>query len=581
MNNLKLLIFIIFILPNSILSQVGIGTTTPQGQLDVSSTNLGLVVPRVTSVEDVSDGNSNNAVNGTVVYDLSRQKMCFRIDDTWVCTGLDGMGGTDTEVITDPISIVSGYIKSSNTDSNDNFGYAVSLSSDGSRLAISANYEDSNATGINGDQSDDSASGSGAVYVFVNSGSAWSQEAYIKASNTNNTDLFGVSIHLNSDGSYLAVGAEREDSNAAGINGDQTNNSETDSGAVYVFKRTGTSWAQEAYIKASNTGSNEYFGKSVSLNSDASYLAVGAYRENSNATGINGDQTDNSATNAGAVYVFKRSGTTWTQEVYIKGSNTESEDNFGISVNLNSDASYLAVGANGEASNATGINGDESNNSKATSGAVYVFNRAGSTWTQEAYIKASNTDNDDFFGQSVSISSDASILVVGAYREASNAIGIDGDQTNNSATNAGAVYVFNRTGTIWSQQSYIKGSNTEAVDYFGYSVNISNDGTKFAVGAYREDSIAIGINGNESSNGASASGAVYLFKKSGSTWAQEAYIKASNTEANDLFGYSLSINSNGSGLAVGAYGEDSNATGIGGDQTNNSSGASGAVYIIE
>ncbi len=102
------------------------------------------------------------------------------------------------------------------------------------------------------------------------------------------------------------------------------------------------------------------------------------------------------------------------------------------------------------------------------SGAAYVFTNDGTTWSQQAYLKASNSGASDQFGWWVAISGDT--LVVGAPYEDSHAAGVNGDQNDNSATQSGAAYVFNRDGTTWSQQSYLKASNSEASDYFGFSV---------------------------------------------------------------------------------------------------------------
>jgi hypothetical protein len=133
------------------------------------------------------------------------------------------------------------------------------------------------------------------------------------------------------------------------------------------------------YFKASNTGAGDRFGNSVALSADGGTLAVAAHSEGSNATGINGNEADNSAIWAGAVYVFIRTGSTWSLQAYVKASNTGADDRFGASVALSSDGNMLAVGANGEASNATGINGNEADNSASDAGAVYVFTRTGST----------------------------------------------------------------------------------------------------------------------------------------------------------------------------------------------------------
>jgi len=175
------------------------------------------------------------------------------------------------------------------------------------------------------------------------------------------------------------------------------------------------SFVQQAYLKASNTDSLDGFGFSVAISGDT--VVVGAAGEDGVATGINGDQSNNSAQRSGAVYVFTRSGTSWSQQAYLKASNTDSSDNFGISVAISGDT--VVVGANGEASNATGVNGDQDDNSAAGAGAAYVFTRNGTVWSQQAYLKASNTGGGDEFGQAVAIYDNT--LVVGAHLEDSNA----------------------------------------------------------------------------------------------------------------------------------------------------------------
>ena len=460
------------------------------------------------------------------------------------------------------------YLKASNTGANDFFGYPMALSGD--TLVIGAYNEDSNAVGVNGNQADNSASDSGAVYVFIRSGGVWSQQAYLKASNPNVDDSFGDSVDISGD--TIVVGTAYEDSNATGVNGNQLDNSADTSGAAYVFTRTGTTWSQQAYLKASNTDAGDYFGKFVRISGDT--IAVTAYYEDSNATGINGNQADNSAEDSGATYIFTRTGSTWSQQAYVKASNAEAFDYFGYyAMALSGDT--LAVASSYEASSATGVNGNQADNSAPYSGAVYVFTRTGSTWSQQAYLKASNTKTEDYFGYpSMSLSGDT--LAVGASYEDSNATGVNGNQADTSAVESGAVYVFTRTGSTWSQQAYIKASNTEAGDYFGTDVSLSGD--ILAVGAPDEDSNATGVNGNQADNSAPASGAAYVFTRTGTNWYQHSYLKASNTEASDYFGYSLSLS--GNTVAVGAYGEDSNATGVNGNQADNSALNSGAAYVF-
>jgi FG-GAP repeat len=143
------------------------------------------------------------------------------------------------------------------------------------------------------------------LYVFLRDGAgAWSQQAYVKASNTGVDDSFGWSVALSGDGNTLAVGAEREDSNATGIGGNQADNSVGSGGAVYVLVRDGAgAWSHHGYVKGSNTGP-DVFGYRVALSGDGNTLAVGANEEDSNATGLGGDQLDDTASNAGAVYLY-------------------------------------------------------------------------------------------------------------------------------------------------------------------------------------------------------------------------------------------------------------------------------------
>ncbi|MDQ6989128.1 MAG: hypothetical protein Q9M19_04535, partial [Mariprofundaceae bacterium] len=466
------------------------------------------------------------------------------------------------------------FVKASNTDTIDHFGWSLSLSGDGNTLAVGAFTENSNATGIDGNQLDNTARNSGAVYVFVRSGSAWVQQAYLKASNARPNAKFGNSVSLSQNGNTLAVGSSQEKSSAVGVGGNQTDTGAMGSGAVYVFNRSGISWVQQAYVKASNTGVFHNFGCSVSLSGDGNTLAVGAMSEG-NAAG--GNQAGN-PTRSGAVYVFSRTALSWVQQAYLKASNVDLNDNFATSVSLSHDGNTLAVGAGDEDSAAVGIGGNQSSNAALGSGAAYVFFRTGGIWAQQAYIKASNTGAGDRFSQQVSLSGDGNTLAVGAYGEGSAATGINGNQGSNAAINSGAVYVFSRIGAIWTQQAYLKASNTGAGDSFGVSINLSSDATTLAVGATLERSNTTGIGGNQQSNAHIKAGAVYVFSRSGTNWVQESYVKASNTRAKSSFGIAVGLSGNGSILAVGAS-DDSNAIGVGGNQANAAARDSGAVYL--
>jgi hypothetical protein len=414
----------------------------------------------------------------------------------------------------------------------------------------------------------------------------WVQEAYLKAPNRDSEDYFGTATSISGD--TIVISTNYEDSNQTTItNGSQANsdNSNVQSGAAYVFKRTGTIWTQEAYLKASNTGSQDYFGYSTAVSENT--IVAGAYGEDSNQTtitnGPNGS-SDDSSSNSGAAYVFRRTGTNWAQEAYLKASNNHANDFFGISVAISGDT--IVVGANQEDSSQTTItNGPNasSDDSSTNSGAAYVFRRTGTTWAQEAYLKATNNDSQDHFGVAVSISGET--IVIGANLEDSNQNTITNGpeaSSDNSNGQSGAAYVFKRTGTTWSQEAYLKASNNGSDYYFGNSVAI--DGDTIVVGASYEDSNQTTVtNGpNASSDKSSnASGAVYVFKRTGTTWKQEAYLKAANNNANDEFGYSVSIS--GATVVVGAPYEDSNQTTITNGReasSDNSSGSSGAAYVF-
>ena len=490
------------------------------------------------------------------------------------------------------------YIKASNAGPGDQFGVggtllgdAVALSADGRTLAIGAPYESSGATGVDGDQADESAYGAGAAYVFIRDGEDWQQQAYVKASNAGFTDNFGFFVALSGDGSTMAVSARFEASSSTGVNSVQDDDSIPQAGAVYVFGRDGGTWSQQAYIKASNTGEagrgnelgdGDQFGFSLTLSADGNTMAVGAITEDSAAPGIDGDQSDNSAMSAGAVYLYSRSGTDWTQQAYVKPTNPGGGDLFGYSVALTADGDMLAVGAFDEDGSPAGTNEVQNDDINGT-GAVYVFTRAGSAWTQTAYLKASNGEQSDSLGVAVAISDNGNTLVSAALDEDGATTGIGSTPVPDLETNTstGAVYVFVRDAEGWSEQAYIKASNTGRDDWFGSRLALSGDGGTLAVGAQLEDSGARGVNADQDDDTAQEAGAVYLFIRDGTAWSQNAYAKASNTEAFDEFGSSMALSRDGSLLAVGARGEDSAATGANADQNDNSGFESGAVYIFQ
>jgi hypothetical protein len=422
--------------------------------------------------------------------------------------------------------------------------------------------------------------------------SAWKQAAYVKASNPRAGAQFGYAVALSADGNTLAVGTQMEESAATGINGNQNDHSVFGAGAVYVYVRRANAWSQQAYIKASNTGQDDQFGFGVALSADDNTLAVSAPYEDSAATGINGNQTDDTMPNSGAVYVFTRMGTTWSQQSYIKAANTgetEEGDQFGYSISLSGDGNMLVVGAIGEDSAATGVNGKQDDNSAQGAGAAYVFARSGGTWSQQAYLKAANAGANFLFGYSVAFSGDGSTIAVGSFDEGGSSREINGPYDRRAA-GTGAVYVFTRGqsgGAGWLQQAYLKAKEGDRQDSMGCWVAISDDGNMVAAGALDEDTMVPGINVVQSGHSGvvdgpddNSSGAAYVFARNGTMWTEAANFKASNLGKNDWFGIRLHLSGDGHTLAVGAPNEDSAAQGINGKQDDDSADEAGAVYLF-
>ena len=385
----------------------------------------------------------------------------------------------------------------SDAAAGDMFGSAVELSADGNYAICGARQGNT---------------GTGAAYIFLRSGSNWNQQAKITASNAGASDYFGAegSASLNSDGTYAMVGAKYEDTGGG------------NAGMVYVFTRSGTNWSQQTTLQASDRSALQNFGFHVSLNSDATYAAISAPSD------------AGSSSNEGAVYIFTRSGSTWTQQAKLVASDAAASLYFGQQISINDDGSYVIIGAYGDSTIGT------------SNGAAYVFTRSGSTWTQQAKITAPNAASYDYFGWDVGMNSDGSYVVISRYSENSN---------------TGSAYVFTRSGSTWTQQAKLTASDGATGDRFAINMAISRNGSYIIVGA----------NG-ENDNGTNA-GAAYVFKRSGSTWTQQRKIISSDIQASDFFGTEVSISSEGEYIIIGAYAEDGGA----GDPKSNA----GAAYIYE
>ena len=294
----------------------------------------------------------------------------------------------------------------------------------GKSVAISG---DSVVVGAYGN--DDAGSTSGSAYVFTRSGTTWTEQQKVTASDAAAGDRFGESVAISGD--TLLVGAHANDD--AGSN----------SGSAYVFTRIGNTWTEQQKLAGSDTGYDDNFGKSVAISGDT--LVVGAYI----------DDDDGSA--SGSAYVFTRSSTTWTQKKKLTASDAAAGDYFGESVAISGDT--LVVGA------------DRNDDAGGSSGSAYVFTRSGTSWTEQQKLTASDAAAGDYFGESVAISGDR--VVVGAY------------QDDDGGTSSGSAYVFTRSGNTWTQQAKLTAPDAAASDYFGKSVAISGDSV--VVGAYGND----------------------------------------------------------------------------------------------
>jgi sorbitol-specific phosphotransferase system component IIA len=302
---------------------------------------------------------------------------------------------------------------------------------------------------------------------------------------------------------------------------------------IDVDRETAADFAEQAYLRVPDVDAEEddWFGGAVALSGDT--LAVGA---------VGKDSDDNLKTDVGAIYVFTRDNDgEWGQQDLLRVSDADAEagDEFGFSVSLSGDT--LAVGAVGK---------DSDDNLKTDVGAVYVFTRDNDgEWGLQDFLRASNAEAGDEFGFSVSLSGDA--LAVGA-------VGKNSD--DNLKTDVGAVYVFTRNNDgEWGLQDFLRASNAEAGDQFGFSVSLSGDA--LAVGA---------VGKNSDDNLKTDVGAVYVFTRNNEEeWDQQDFLRASNAEAGDDFGFSVSLS--GDTLAIGAVDKNSD---------DNLKTDVGAVYVF-
>jgi hypothetical protein len=293
----------------------------------------------------------------------------------------------------------------------DYFGSSVAVSGD--TAVVGAPSED---VGINPDRP-------GSAYVFVRSGTTWSLQAKLTASDGADWDYFGCSVALSGDTAVVGAGGDDVVTN-------------TNQGSAYVFVRSGTTWSQQAKLTAADGAAEDGYGGSVALSGDTAGVGAGG-----DDVGAN--------TSQGSAYVFTRSGTTWSQQAKLTAADGAELDYFGSSVAVSGDTAV--VGAS---------DGDVGAN--ANQGSSYVFTRSGTTWSQQAKLTAADGDAGDQFGGSVAISGDTAV------------VGAQGDYVGLNV-GQGSAYVFARSGATWSQQQKLTAADGAAVDFFGRSVAVSGE----------------------------------------------------------------------------------------------------------
>ena len=370
-------------------------------------------------------------------------------------------------------------------------GYSVALSADGTTLAVGG-YGDGNSSGISG------FSGSGAAWVFTRSGTGWAQQGpkLVGTGAVGTNVAQGYSVALSADGSTLAAGGPGDNQN---------------SGATWVFTRSGTNWAQQG-PKLVGAGAAAGFasqGWSVALSADGATLAAG---------GKNDNQV------SGATWVFTRSGTNWAQQgPKLVGAGAAGSAEQGASVALSADGATLAVG------------GRTDNN---FDGAAWVFIRSGTGWGQQGpkLVGAGAVGTRVLQGWSVALSADGAALALG------------GPSDSNFG---GAAWVFTRSGTNWSQQGpKLVGAGAVGFAHQGYSVALSADGTTLAVGGY----------GDGNFSGYTGSGAAWVFTRSGTGWGQQGpKLVGAGAVGSAGQGVSVALSADGATLAVGGVGDDNGA----------------------
>ncbi len=428
-----------------------------------------------------------------------------------------------------------GKLTASDAAADDWFGYSVSISGD---VAV-----------VGANQDDDMGANSGSVYVFNNNSGIWSQVAKLTASNGQANDNLGCSVAI--EGDYIIAGAKNDD------------NLGQNSGSAFVYHYSAGVWVQEAILIASDGTLYDYLGTSVDISGN--YAIVGTYLKD----GIGAD--------SGAAYLYQNNSGVWSQVQKLVPADLAAGDQFGISVSISGD--YAIVGENYDA--------DFGNRS----GSAYIYYNNAGSWEENLKINAPDANEYDEFGVSVSIKGDN--LIVGASRE------------NNTGVACGSSYIFHNNAGTWSYEQKITPVGGVSNLYFASAVAIS--GENCISGAYANQTYgsytgisyfynrsegglnnwgetgrvlpndgshdnllgsAVSVSGDyafvgaksDDDNGAST-GSVFVYHNTGTEWEQIHRFLASDANAGDNFGVSVSVS--GDYAIVGASGDDDKGSGSG------------------
>jgi trimeric autotransporter adhesin len=307
----------------------------------------------------------------------------------------------------------------------------------------------------------------GVVYVFVRNAGVWTQQARLQPRASAADDLVGISLALQGD--TLVFGAANDSSVA------------THSGAAYVFTRSAGAWHELQTLKQAKPVREAVFGSAMAI--DGETLAITAPYDSTGAAA------------AGSVDVFVRKDDKWVEQQTLRAGAPSVNAVFGESVALRGDT--LVVGAPHSDLILSLPHGE-----------VDTFERSGTHWTQSGVMTAPFPRDNDYFGASLGLT--ATALLVGANGDSSGAHGLNGDASRSDAQYEGAAYLFSRQDNSFTQSAYLKAMNAEHDDCFGEFVALSDDA--IVVTSIYESGAVGGINGDQTSNGASKSGAVYVFR---------------------------------------------------------------------